>query len=148
MDALRGCMVKPTQPVCVDIMKSTILVLITVTLAKSSSSSESMRLTGWVSGLPTNTSAGGYVLPLTLDCAISGWVCDLNDPNALLRVDIALGGKHVGSANVTGASITDSCTITTCTFLALLHLYLLSTCPCDCPCPHLASGYIVSPPLT
>jgi hypothetical protein len=41
-------------------------------------------------------------LPLTLDRAVTGWVVDLNNPMAKLRIDFALGGRHVGSANVTG----------------------------------------------
>jgi hypothetical protein len=61
-----------------------------------------MKVTGWVNGLPTNANASGFVLPLTLDRAVTGWVVDLNNPMAKLRIDFALGGRHVGSANVTG----------------------------------------------
>ena len=61
-----------------------------------------MKVTGWVNGLPTDANASGFVLPLTLDRAVTGWVVDLNNPMAKLRIDFALGGRHVGSANVTG----------------------------------------------
>lgn len=65
------------------------------------------RLTGWVSGLPTNASAAGFVMPLTLDGAISGWVCNLDDPTASLRLDFSVGGVAVGSASATGLFFND-----------------------------------------
>eukprot|EP01043_Picozoa_sp_COSAG02_P016081 COSAG02_NODE_701_length_18335_cov_18.672955_3_plen_347_part_00 len=76
-------------------------------MAVASASPSSLKVTGWVSGLPTTATAAGYTLPLTMDGAISGWVGNLMDPTAPLRLDFTIGGKPVGSANATGLFFND-----------------------------------------
>eukprot|EP00035_Acanthoeca_spectabilis_P008920 m.160302 g.160302 ORF g.160302 m.160302 type:complete len:617 (+) comp14551_c0_seq1:538-2388(+) len=60
-----------------------------------------LRLTGWVQGVPTSAPASGFTLPLTMDRAITGWVCNLNSPTTPLRLDFTIGGMEAGSVNAT-----------------------------------------------
>eukprot|EP00040_Diaphanoeca_grandis_P042300 m.1176 g.1176 ORF g.1176 m.1176 type:complete len:590 (-) comp572_c0_seq1:129-1898(-) len=63
-------------------------------------------ITGWVTALPT-TAQPGYVLPLSIDGAISGWVCDLDDPTTPLVLQFAIGGKFVGNVTADGLFYND-----------------------------------------
>lgn len=88
-----------------------------------------LKVTGWISGLPTTATAAGYAMPLTMDGALAGWVCNLNDPAAPLRLDFTVGGKLVGSTNATGLFFNDQPIIPQAP--PLLHLNWIFHMPAD-----------------
>jgi hypothetical protein len=69
--------------------------------------SEAMQVTGWVDGLPTTARASGYVISLTMDGALTGWVCNLADPSQPLTLHFAVGGRSIGSTTASGLFFND-----------------------------------------
>ena len=81
---------------------------------------EGLRVKGWIQGLPTTAPAAGYVMPLTMDGALMGWICNLDAPTVPLRLDFTVGGKPVGGVLASGLFFNDRPVIPGAP--ALLHL--------------------------